>query len=132
VSINPDDLQALETRRYQTVDIARMFLVPPEMIAASSEGAGLTYANVQDRMIQFVQVTLQPWITRFEQALSDQLLSRPQYAKFDIRGLLRGNSTQRVEYYRGLAELGAITVDEIRELEDMEPLRDQAPQATGV
>jgi phage portal protein BeeE len=46
--------------------------------------------------------------------------------------LLRGNSTQRVEYYRGLAELGAITVDEIRELEDMEPLRDQAPQATGV
>ncbi|MCX7618922.1 phage portal protein [Tepidiforma sp.] len=122
VSINPDDMQALETRRYQVVDIARMFLVPPEMIAAGSEGSSLTYANVQDRMIQFVQVTLQPWIARFEQALSDQLLARPQYVKWDIRGLLRGNSQQRVEYYAGLAALGALTVDEIRELEDMEPL----------
>lgn len=131
VTINPDDLQALETRRYQVVDIARMFLVPPEMIAAGTDGASLTYANVQDRMIQFVQVTLQPWISRFEQAVSDQLLARPQYAKWDIRGLLRGNSQQRVDYYTGLAKLGALTVNEIRELEDMEPLSVGASQAQG-
>lgn len=122
VAISPDDLQAIETRRFEVADIARVFGVPPEMIGAASEGQSLTYANVQDRLIQFVQLTLQPWIARIEQALSDELLAAPQYVKFDLRGMLRGNSEQRVNYYRALAELGVLTINEIRELEDMEPL----------
>lgn len=123
--INPDDMQALETRRYQVVDIARMWLVPPEMIGASSEGSNaLTYASLQDRMQHFVTFTLQPWITRFEQTVSDELLApQDQYVKFDVRGLLRGNSAERIAFYQGLAALEAITVGEIRELEDMEPMK---------
>ena len=123
-TINPDDMQSLESRRYQVVDIARDYLVPPEMIGASIEGsASLTYANAQDRMLHFVTLTLQPWVTRFEQTVSDELLlPANQYVKFDMRGLLRGNSTQRLEFYKGMAELEAITENEIREFEDMEPI----------
>jgi HK97 family phage portal protein len=122
VAISPDDMQAIDTRRFEVVDIARVFGVPPEMIGAGSESASLTYANVQDRMIQFTQLSLQPWIARIEQAVSDELLPAAQYAKFDLRGLLRGNSEQRVRYYSVLAGLGALTVNEIRELEDMPAL----------
>lgn len=122
-TINPDDLQSLESRRYQVVDIARDFLVPPEMIGASIEGSSsLTYANVQDRMLHFVTLTLQPWMTRFEQTISDELLGAERYFKFDMRGLLRGNSAQRVAFYKGMAELEAITEDEIRAFEDLEPI----------
>ena len=122
--INPDDLQAMETRRYQVVDVARDFLVPPEMIGASIEGSSsLTYANAQDRLLHFVTLTLQPWITRFEQTISDELLApQNQYVKFDVRGLLRGNSEQRIAFYQGLAGLGAITVEEVRQFEDLEPM----------
>lgn len=127
-TINPDDMQSLESRRYQVVDIARMFLVPPEMIGASIEGsASLTYANAEDRMQHFLILTLQPWIVWFEQTISDELLApQNQYVKFDIRGLLRGNSTQRIAFYQGLANLEAITIDEIRNFEDLEPIPEGA------
>jgi HK97 family phage portal protein len=106
------------------VDVARDFLVPPEMIGASIEGSSsLTYANAQDRLLHFVTLTLQPWITRFEQTISDELLApQNQYVKFDVRGLLRGNSEQRIAFYQGLAALGAITVEEVRQFEDLEPM----------
>ena len=131
-TINPDDLQSLESRRYQVVDIARDYLVPPEMIGASIEGSSsLTYANAEDRMLHFVTLTLQPWITRFEQTISDELLApQNQYVKFDMRGLLRGNSTQRIAFYTGMAELGAITEDEIRGFEDLEPIPEGAKRPT--
>lgn len=121
--INPDDMQFMETRRYQVVDIARDFLVPSELVNAAIEGSSsLTYTNSEDRFQHFLQITLQQWLVRFEQTISDELMAPDEYMKFDTRGLLRGNSTQRIAYYQGLANMGAITEDEIRESEDMEPI----------
>lgn len=123
-TINPDDLQSLESRRYQVVDIARDYLMPPEMIGAAIEGSSsLTYANLQDRTQHLLTFTLQPWITWFEQSVSKFLLAPlNRYMKFNVDAILRGNSTQRIAYYQGLAALEAISVDEIRRLEDMKPL----------
>lgn len=122
-SINPDDLQSLESRRYQVVDIARDFLVPAEMISAAVEGsASLTYANLQDRTQHLLTFTLQPWITWFEQSISKFLLPTNQYVKFNVDAILRGNTAERVAYYQGMAELEAITIDEIRQREDFGPI----------
>jgi len=122
-TINPDDLQSLESRRYQVVDIARDFLVPAEMISAAVEGsASLTYANLQDRTQHLLTFTLQPWITWFEQSISKFLLPANQYVKFNVDAILRGNTAERVAYYQGMAELEAITIDEIRQREDFGPI----------
>ena len=122
VSMNPEDAQMLETRRFQVNDIARWFRIPAEMIGGVMEANSLQYANNEDRIQSFVMFTLQPWITRFEQTLSDELLPADLYCRFDLRGFLRGNSEQRAKFYEILARIQAITPNEIRELEEFPPL----------
>lgn len=124
--LNPDDAQMLETRRFQVNEIARWFRVPPEMVGGAVDGGSLTYANVQERILHLVQFTLMPWLVRFEQTISDELL-RPSshYAKFDLRGLLRGTPEQRAAYYQALTAIRAMTPDEVRELEEFAPLSDE-------
>ncbi len=123
VSMNPEDAQMLETRRFQVNDIARWFRVPPEMVGGSVETGALTYANIEDRNLHFVTFTLQPWISRFEQTISDELLPPDRYARFDLRGLLRANSVTRASVYeKALNPLtGWMNRDEVRALEEMEP-----------
>lgn len=120
ISITPEESQFLETRKFQVAEIARIFGVPPHMIGdverSTSWGTG-----IEQQSIGFVVYTLRPWLTRIESALS-RLLPRGQYVRFNVEGLLRGDIKSRYEAYRVAREGGWMNVDEIRALEDMEPL----------
>jgi HK97 family phage portal protein len=121
ISIPPDQAQFLESRKFQVAEIARIFGVPPEMVAAEA-GNSLTYANVEQRSIDFLTYGLRPWLTRLEHALGS-LLPRGQYCKFNAAGLLRTDLKTRYQSYKLALEGGWLTLDEVRELEDREPLR---------
>jgi HK97 family phage portal protein len=124
LTINPDDAQFLETRRFQVNEIARLFGVPPHLLGdvekSTSWGTGIEQQN-----IGFVVWTLNGILGRIESRITSKLLqSETVYCKFDVKGLLRGDAQARAEFYRAMREIGAVNADDIRALEDLPPLPD--------
>ncbi|QHI99356.1 phage portal protein [Xylophilus rhododendri] len=126
VSTPNNDAQFIETRKLQIAEIARIYRVPLHMLMEMDKAS---YNNTEQANKHFLDYTLLPYLKRIEQALNSCLLTRVERKtlnfEFDVRGLLRGDSTQRSEYYVAMRNAGAITQNEIRELENM-PLIDGA------
>ncbi len=126
ISIAPNESQFVESRRLGVAEIARTFGVPPEMIGGEA-GGSLTYATVEGRALDFVKFSLTPWIVRLEKAISD-LLPRGQTVKFNVNALLRGTTKERYDAHKVALDAGFMTVDEVRQLEDLPPLAPGASQ----
>lgn len=120
ITITPEESQFLETRRFQTSEIARFFGIPPHMIGdvekSTSWGTG-----IEQQSIGYVTYTLRPWLTRIESALS-RALPGGQYVKFNVDGLLRGDVKSRYDAYQTALDSGWRNPDEVRALEDLPPL----------
>lgn len=128
VGINPDDAQFLESRKFSVTEVARMYNVPPHFLRDLERA---TFSNIEQQAIEFVVYSLRPWVVRFEQRLKVELLS-PQdrvthFVKFNVDGLLRGDIKTRFDAYQVAKQNGWMNADEIRELEDLNPL----PRGTG-
>lgn len=125
VAWNPQDTQMLETRKFQVVEIARIFGVPPHLLGdverSTSWGSG-----IEEQSRGFVQYTLLPHIVRFEQAISRALLPDGQYAKFEINGLLRGSALQQAQFISQLRASSIITPNQGREYLEMDRIDDPA------
>lgn len=114
--------QFLESRKFTASQIAsEMFLIDPSEMGLPVEGSSLTYANLEQRNARKVQVTFLPWIVRLERALT-ALLPRPQYVKFNVNGLLRGDMKTRFDSYAVGITNGFMTPNEARGFEDWESL----------
>jgi HK97 family phage portal protein len=129
IGINPDDAQFLESRKFSVTEIARLFNVPPHFLRDLERA---TFSNIEQQAIEFVVYTLRPWVVRFEQRLKIELLS-PQdrvthFIKFNVEGLLRGDIATRFAAYQTAKLNGWMNADEIRELEDLNPLPDEHGQ----
>jgi HK97 family phage portal protein len=120
ISITPEESQFLETRRFQTGEIARLFGVPPHMIG-DTERSTSWGSGIEQQSIGFVRYNLRPWLAVIEQALTD-LLPRGQFVRFNIEGLLRGDTKSRYDAYVAARNAGWLNVNEIRELEDRPPV----------
>jgi HK97 family phage portal protein len=119
ITIAPEESQMIESQRLNVSTIARLFNVPPELIAGEA-GNSLTYANVTNQAVHFHRFSLQPWISRIERALSRLIPSR-QYVKLNPDTLLRSTTTERFNAYKVALDAGFMTVNEIRALEDLPP-----------
>lgn len=122
LGISPEDAQFLDTRKFQVNEIARIFRVPPHMIADLDRA---TFSNIEHLGLEFVMYSLMPWLVNIEQSIKLNLLmerERDYYAKHNIAGLLRGDIESRYRAYATGRQWGFMSVDEIRELEDMNPL----------
>lgn len=120
LSVRPNEAQFLETRRYTAVEIANLYGVPPEMVADVDGAKGYVTA-LHARLRLWYLTGLLPRITRIEKALSD-LMVRPAYVKFNTNALLRMDPAERTAFYQA-AQLGEwMTRNEIRALEDMDPI----------
>lgn len=125
LGINPSDAQLLESRGFSVESICRWFRVPPWMVGhtekSSSWGTG-----IEQQMIGFLTFTLGPWLRRIEQAISKDLLTPGErlryYPKFNVEGLLRADSAGRAAFYGVMVDKGILTRDEVRALEDREPM----------
>jgi len=121
------DAQFLESRKFQISEVARAFGIPPFMLydveKSTSWGTG-----IEQQSIGWVVYGLQPDLTRFEQRYTRDVVPPRAYAKHRVEGLLRGDSKARAAFYSVMRNIGALNVDEIRDLEDREPLPDGAGQ----
>lgn len=118
-TIPPNDAQFLETRKFQVVEIARWFDVPPHKIASMDAA---TFGNIEHQAIEWVVDTIRPWCVRWEQEINRKLLATPDrslFAKHVIEGLLRGDFKSRQEGYNIGRNGGWMSANDIRELEDM-------------
>ena len=124
IGMSNEDAQFLETRKFTKSDIATWFRIPPHMIGdlerSTSWGSG-----IEQQSIGFVRYTLRPWLKRIETAINSKLIlpnDGPIYVKFSVEGLLRGDSAARAAFYSTMKTAMIMTTNEIRELEDMNPI----------
>jgi HK97 family phage portal protein len=113
-------MEWLEAKARTTLDVARFFDVPGDMIDAAVAGQAITYANITQRNVQFLVMHLGPALARREVALS-QLLPKPRYVKFNADALLRMDPDSRAGMYRTMIESRMMTPSEARELENRRP-----------
>ena len=126
ISINPQEAQFLDTRKFQIDEIARIFRVPPHMIGDLEHA---TFSNIEEQSLEFVTYSLQPWLTRIESAISRSLLTPEEkkiyYARFNVDGLLRGNYASRMQGYATGISNGFMCVNDVRRLENMDLVPDE-------
>ncbi len=116
IGIPPDDAQFLETRKFQILEIARIFRVPPHMLADLERA---TFSNIEQQGMDFVTYSLQPWLEKWEQEIKRKLLAGTDLvARFDLRQILRGDTTARFQGYATARQWGWMSANDIREAED--------------
>ena len=122
-----EDAQFLESRVFQIGEIARWFNLPPHKLKELSKA---TFSNIEQQQIEFVQDSIRPWLVRWEQHIMWKLLTPEErkvfFAEFLIEELLRGDFESRMKGYNLMRQIGAITADEIRQKENMNPLGGRA------
>lgn len=121
LSIPPGDAQFIESRRFQIAEIARIFGIPPHMLADTEKSTSWG-TGIEQQSIGFVVYTLRPWLTRVEQRVTRLLKPGPVYARYAVEGLLRGDSAQRAAFYQQMWNIGVFSTNDIRRLEDFEPV----------
>jgi HK97 family phage portal protein len=126
VSMTPEDAQMLESRSFSIEEICRFFEVPPHMIGhtekSTSWGTGL-----EEQTLRFQKFTLRRRLKRIEQAIAKQLLTPADrvagiVVEFNLEGLLRADSKGRSEFYQKMTQIGAMTINEVRALENLPPV----------
>ena len=119
LSIPHSDAQWIEARQFALQDIARMYRVPPHMIGDLSRA---TFSNIESQQISYMQQTIMPWLRRWEQEINRKLIGVENdnlYAEFLAEEILRGNTSERFDAYRTARESGWMSVNEIREKENL-------------
>jgi HK97 family phage portal protein len=128
ITIPPEESQFLETTKANVATVARYFRVQPELIGGES-GGSLTYADVEQRALDFLQFGLAPWLVRMETAIS-ALLSSTTTVKFNAGALVRTDLLTRYQAHESAIRARWKLPSEVRELEDLPPVAgidDQEP-----
>ena len=120
IGVPPNDAQFLETRKFQTEEIARIFRVPLHKIGDLEHA---TFSNIEQQELGFVVDSLRSWLVRIEQAITRDLIGplerRTIFAEFLIDGMLRGDQASRYTAYATGRQWGWLSVNDVRRLENM-------------
>jgi len=120
IGIPPEQAQFLETRKFQINEIARIFRVPPHMVGDLEKSS---FSNIEQQSLEFVKYTLDPWVIRWEQSLTQALLlpseKQSLFIRFNLDGLLRGDYESRMKGYSTGIQNGFYSVNDVRALEDL-------------
>jgi HK97 family phage portal protein len=83
-----------------------------------------TFSNTEQQDLHFVKHTIKRWIEQVEAEMNLKLFGRNarQYVEFNVDGLLRGDFKTRMEAHAASIQNGIRTPNEVRDLENMEPL----------
>ena len=124
--LKPADLQFLETQKFNTTGIARLFGMPASLMLAAIEGKSGTYQNVEQEWIGYIRFGLMLALREIEEALTD-LLPYGQSARFKLDVLLRSDTKTRYEGHQIALnpESGWMDVDEVRVIEGLPPLTEE-------
>jgi len=125
VSIPMEDAQFIESKIANRVEICGFYRVPPHKVGIHS--ANTNRNNTEQENQSYLDGCLMHWLSRWETALTNQLLTSDErrqglFFEFETKGFLRADSQARAEFYQKIWQVGAISANEIRSLENMNPI----------
>lgn len=113
LSCNADEMQLLDSRKFNAIEICSFFGVPPELL-----GLGNKSSNVEDLMNMFLTTTIQNYISMIEHEFSRKMFSPQSQGKYKIdideNNLLRLSKSQQANYYSTLLQNGCLSINEVR------------------
>ena len=120
LSMTLEDAEWIASRQFSVEEVARLFRVPPTVIGDLRHG---NYSNSVEMARQFVTMTLRRHLVAWEQAIAKQLLTeagrRIYFAEHQVEGLLRGDATNRADFYDKGISAGWMLKSEARRLENL-------------
>ena len=120
VSMTLEDAEWISARQFSVEEVARLFRVPPTVIGDLRHG---NYSNSVEMARQFVTMTLRRHLVMWEQAIASKLLTetgrKSYFAEHAVEGLLRGDSTNRADFYAKGIDAGWMLPSEARRLENL-------------
>lgn len=123
VGLPPEDAQFIETRKFQLQEMARLFRIPPHMLADLERA---TFSNIEHQSLEFVIHTIRPWLVRWEQAIHRDIFLESEravyFAEFLVDGLLRGDIAARYQAYAVGRQNGWLSANDVRQIENMNPI----------
>ena len=122
ISVNPDDSQLLDQRKFAVEEVCRLFRIPPFMLGVT-EG-GMSFASVEQQMLFFAEHTIRPYVEMLESAFSRMLVNERSFIKFNLNALVRADLTTRTESYSKALLAGYMSVNDVRSLEDQRAVDD--------
>jgi HK97 family phage portal protein len=124
IAVSPEDAQWLDSKRFSVVEIARIYGVPPHLIADASNstswGSGLAEQNQT-----FGSFTLQPLCERIEEGHARLLTTHglpDVFFKLNLDAKLRSAPKERAETNDIRIKNGSLTINEARATEDQPPV----------
>ena len=127
ITFSPVDAQVLEMRKFQRIEIAQVYGVPPHKLADLERA---TFSNIEEQSLEFVRDVAKPWVKLIEQAMQRDLLTDSDtragaVIRFDMEAATEGKFKERMEGYRAAYEVGAMNPNEIRGKIGLDPRKDE-------
>ncbi|HAT42362.1 MAG TPA: phage portal protein [Rheinheimera sp.] len=124
ITIPPEDAQFIDSRKLSRSEIAGIFNVPAHMINDLEKAS---FSNITESSINFLRYTMMPWIVRWEQEMNRKIFTSAErkagyYVQFNVKGLLRATPKEQSEIYSKAIQDGYMNRNEIRSLEDLNPV----------
>lgn len=120
VSISNEQAQFLSSRDMAIQEVARVYNIPPHMLKDLSKSS---FNNIEQQSTEFVRYSVQPYLSNLEAEMNLKLFKQNEQGKmftnFDANGLLRGSPNDRASFYDKMVKVGAMTINEVRERENM-------------
>lgn len=120
IGVPPEEAQFLESRKYSVTEIARIFGVPPHMIADLEHA---TFSNIESQDINFAKHSIMPECVNWEQELMRKLIRDDEHDRYEIEfvmdGLVRGDIESRYKDYAIGRQWGFLNANDIRAKENM-------------
>ena len=120
ISLSNEASQFLKSREFSITEIARLFNLPPHLLRDLTKSS---FNNISEQSREFVQYSLMPYIVMMESEMNCKLFRSTEigkvHTKFAVNALLRGTPRDRAEYYRTMLNIGAMSIDEIRQYEEL-------------
>lgn len=125
LGLPPEDAQFIETRKFQKNEIATILGIPPHFI---NELEHATFSNIEHQNIEYVTYGLGGWIEKLEQEYGRKLLRESEknnhYFRHNVNKFLRADIKTRAEFYRLMTDIGVYSINEVRALEELNPVED--------
>ena len=124
-SAKNNEAQFIETEKNADLGVARIWNIPPSEVGILE---GAKFRNVEQAALAFIMKTMLPWLVLWEQRVEHDLivpsLARPGefFFEFNAAGLLRGDLKSRYDAYQVGRQGGWLSVNEIRKLENLNPI----------
>lgn len=119
IAIPPEQAQFIETQKLTANQIASIYGIDPTEVGGVPPNS-LTYNTEEHRQTNRL-ANIRPYLARFEAAFASWLPDR-QYVKFKGDATVRADIKTRHEVYKIQSEIGLLSVNEQRALEDLPPV----------